>query len=486
MGGQADRRIKEQRGSHSVTSTYDQTQAASTITTADGNETIRKESRAYDGDGVLVRSTTEERFDDDDDQAQMITESRFRWDTNIGVPEILTIDSGSTTTDLFYGYGRIAAFGKNKLTMFSKDAYGSTISFGNDDRVVTASSYDPWGNPTKADDHDDDDDDDDEDRSSAPGFGYRSEMHLGNGDIYLSARNYDPTTGRFTTVDPLDGVVGELTVANPYHYANNDPLNQIDPLGLRPATDANMNPSGSKTSSPKAPKAPTPNAAKRVVYDPKGNAVAVPENWDNMTAREKKIFVAYVTGPEALNAALNPKNNSGILSIIKEVFTNPISSFKAGISKTPTWFWVVTGAIILVSGGFIACFATGIAPCVTAGNTVLIGGQKALDVGTRTGGQAIARSERAGALGTTAHGAERIAGAVATRGGVLNSAEIAVVRGGGTVYMQSNGAIARVLQQADGRYSVVVDGSRGLITTFQNLSRHSLDQLAKNYGWITP
>jgi hypothetical protein len=97
--------------------------------------------------------------------------------------------------------------------------------------------------------------------------------------------------------------------------------------------------------------------------------------------------------------------------------------------------------------------------------------------------QAIDDVAAAGARGTTLHGTERIAGAGATRGGVLNSAEIAVVRGGGTAYAQSNGAVARVLQQANGRYSVVVDGNRGLITTFQNLSQNSLDRLAKNYGW---
>ena len=57
--------------------------------------------------------------------------------------------------------------------------------------------------------------------------------------------------------------------------------------------------------------------------------------------------------------------------------------------------------------------------------------------------------------------------------------------GSGTVYTQGNGAIARVLQQADGRFSVVVDGERGLITTFKNLSETSLDRLAKNYGWTS-
>ncbi len=91
-----------------------------------------------------------------------------------------------------------------------------------------------------------------------------------------------------------------------------------------------------------------------------------------------------------------------------------------------------------------------------------------------------------GGIETTAHGATRVAGAGATRGGVLNEAEIAVVRGSGATYTQSNGAIARILQQADGRFSVVVDGERGLITTFQNLSQNSLERLAKNYGWDLP
>jgi hypothetical protein len=47
-------------------------------------------------------------------------------------------------------------------------------------------------------------------------------------------RDYSPTTGTFLTPDPLDGVDGTPTVANPYHYTDNDPLNKTDPLGLRP------------------------------------------------------------------------------------------------------------------------------------------------------------------------------------------------------------------------------------------------------------
>jgi hypothetical protein len=38
----------------------------------------------------------------------------------------------------------------------------------------------------------------------------------------------------------MDGVDGTPTVANPYHYVNNDPLNLQDPLGLRPPLDCDF------------------------------------------------------------------------------------------------------------------------------------------------------------------------------------------------------------------------------------------------------
>lgn len=43
---------------------------------------------------------------------------------------------------------------------------------------------------------------------------------------------------RITSPDPLDGVNGTPTVANPYHYADNDPVNRADPLGLRACDSA--------------------------------------------------------------------------------------------------------------------------------------------------------------------------------------------------------------------------------------------------------
>jgi RHS repeat-associated protein len=53
------------------------------------------------------------------------------------------------------------------------------------------------------------------------------------GLVALRARNYDANTQSFTTRDPLAGVVGSNNLTNPYHYADNDPINRHDPLGLR-------------------------------------------------------------------------------------------------------------------------------------------------------------------------------------------------------------------------------------------------------------
>ena len=88
-----------------------------------------------------------------------------------------------------------------------------------------------------------------------------------------------------------------------------------------------------------------------------------------------------------------------------------------------------------------------------------------------------------GGVRTTAHGAERIAGQGATRGGVLSEAGIDAVRQGGRVMTQADGATVRILQNEAGRFNVVVEGERGIITTFENLSQKSLDRLGKNYGW---
>lgn len=59
-----------------------------------------------------------------------------------------------------------------------------------------------------------------------PGQYYDAETGL----HYNRFRYYDPDTGRYTRADPLVGLTGGI---NPYRYADNDPINLIDPYGLK-------------------------------------------------------------------------------------------------------------------------------------------------------------------------------------------------------------------------------------------------------------
>ena len=57
---------------------------------------------------------------------------------------------------------------------------------------------------------------------------------------WMGARVYDPASRGFLSVDPLDPVPGAGWAGNPYSFAGNDPLHALDPLGLKPATDADL------------------------------------------------------------------------------------------------------------------------------------------------------------------------------------------------------------------------------------------------------
>lgn len=90
---------------------------------------------------------------------------------------------------------------------------------------VRATGYDVFGQPGT-----------DEDHPALPRFGYRGELVLGDA-LYLRARMYDPAVGRFRSRDPQPPLFDEPAVASPYAYANNDPVNLIDPLGTTAVSD---------------------------------------------------------------------------------------------------------------------------------------------------------------------------------------------------------------------------------------------------------
>jgi hypothetical protein len=112
------------------------------------------------------------------------------------------------------------------------------------------------------------------------------------------------------------------------------------------------------------------------------------------------------------------------------------------------------------------------------GSTVLF----VADVASATGG--VSAGFAGGTISTTAHGAERLAGPMATRGGVLAADEVALVQRSGICMRANNGTFVRLLPQTNGKFSAVVTNVEGkIVTTMKDWSAKSIDRIAKNYGW---
>ena len=64
-------------------------------------------------------------------------------------------------------------------------------------------------------------------------FGYTGEMFdAESGLLYLRARYYDPSIGRFISADPYLGRMAEPVTQNRYIYVHNNPLLYADPSGM--------------------------------------------------------------------------------------------------------------------------------------------------------------------------------------------------------------------------------------------------------------
>jgi RHS repeat-associated protein len=185
---------------------------------------------------------------------------RFDWDplgrltaittTAITTTAITTTGAGSTRTTRLHvdALGQLAAVDDTPLAWDSADPAGALLALGGTSFVGDGHPWaqigaggsghldadwqhtpcgrpvDPWGAATDGD---------------AIGLGYRGELVV-DGLTWLRHRAYDPASRTFLQPDPLPPVPGTAYAANPYHYAGNDPVNALDPLGLRPLTDADL------------------------------------------------------------------------------------------------------------------------------------------------------------------------------------------------------------------------------------------------------
>ncbi|GAA4149978.1 hypothetical protein GCM10023068_28050 [Leifsonia shinshuensis] len=183
-----------------VTYSYDAEGNLASVTT--GTNTINYTS---DGDGLRQSRTTGS------------TTQQFLWNTNSAIP--LLLDDGK--------YSYIYAMGTAPIAQI--DDTNGTIEYLHGDvlgsiRLITDASgaaigttnYDAYGN-----------------RTNNTGTAHSAIGYTGNWTdpttafVYLRARDYDPATSQFITVDPaIDSTL------QPYTYVHNNPLQMVDPLGL--------------------------------------------------------------------------------------------------------------------------------------------------------------------------------------------------------------------------------------------------------------
>jgi RHS repeat-associated protein len=127
--------------------------------------------------------------------------------------------------DYIYGNGRIAQVNGTDTEYFLSDALGSVRQLTDSTGAVTlAQGYDPFGaiNYTAG--------------SAASSYGFTNE-YQSQGLVYLRARHYAPTIGRFLTRDTWGGDTQQPMSYNAWLYAFNNPIMRSDPSGQRPIVD---------------------------------------------------------------------------------------------------------------------------------------------------------------------------------------------------------------------------------------------------------
>ena len=110
---------------------------------------------------------------------------------------------------------------KSEYTYYTQNAHGDVVNLTDETgAVVKAYTYDAFGVEQNIDD------------SDANAFRYCGEYYDAEiGTIYLRARYYDPTIGRFISRDSYSGKNEDPLSLNFYTYCNNNPIVYSDPSG---------------------------------------------------------------------------------------------------------------------------------------------------------------------------------------------------------------------------------------------------------------
>ncbi|MCZ4509092.1 DUF6531 domain-containing protein [Streptomyces sp. ActVer] len=172
----------------------------------------------HDGEGNLVTTS----------QAGTVTK-RTQWDPNAPLPILATEYDGAWAVQQSYRYDpldQVAATktGSGAVFSYTHDALGSPLDVTSSTGTVHQRwAYDPFGNRAL-----------NTVTSGAPAStpSYTGAYYdTSTGYLDLRARQYDPTTGRFTRPDPFTPDL-DTPYTQPYAYVENMPTSRVDPSGL--------------------------------------------------------------------------------------------------------------------------------------------------------------------------------------------------------------------------------------------------------------
>jgi len=142
--------------------------------------------------------------------------------------------NGAVTRTYAYGLQRIS---ENQLiggvwtpSFYGYDGHGNVRFLTNSAGTITDSyDYDAFGMPITT-------------TGTTPNnFLYSGERFDQNiGLFHLRARDYNPLTGRFETMDPAEGNILNPATLHKYVYAGNNPVNASDPTGRAPLFEQSL------------------------------------------------------------------------------------------------------------------------------------------------------------------------------------------------------------------------------------------------------
>ena len=196
---------------------YDAADQLTKVTTGTSASAVQV-GYGLNGDGQRVTRTRQPLTNGQ--AAGTATSEKYVWDTTASVPALLAdgsfdyiygpVASGTTTP--------IAQINRTSgaITWLHHDLTGSVTTLTSTTGAVTGrAAYNPYGTLEAS-------------SGTLVRFGYAGEYtDPDTGLVHLRARDYDPATAQFITLDPALALTGQ-----PYSYAGGNPLQNTDPLGL--------------------------------------------------------------------------------------------------------------------------------------------------------------------------------------------------------------------------------------------------------------